>query len=120
MQSMARSLSSAGYRVRAVTDGFRALEIALDSAPPPAALIIDVVMEPIGGADLGRLIRSHAPGIRILFVSAYDVSHLDLNGPFLRKPFRPSQLVESGNYLLGGSAEAKKDHRVGHGEGNDK
>lgn len=102
LRLMERALASANYQVHAVPDGLRAIEAFGRLPVPPAVMVTDLRMEPIDGADLGRLVASQWPSTRILFVTGFleDSDSRRLAGPLLHKPFSPEQLVEAVKRLL--------------------
>jgi CheY-like chemotaxis protein len=107
LQLMERMLVSAGFHVVAASNGLRALELGSALPVPPAVLVTDLRMVPIDGFDLAKLVVRLWPATRVLFVSGYDPDHTELPGPFLRKPFSPSHLVEAVRELLPSAAIAR-------------
>lgn len=96
------SLEAAGYRV-------------LDAASPNAAidlvrgdtdidlLVSDVVMPEMDAFELADRIACEVPGIRILYTSGY--TNAAAEGPFIQKPFTPTQLVAKVGAVLAGTGE---------------
>ncbi len=64
-----RALETHGYRVIGARNGAEALGIALGCAEPIHALVSDVVMPEMTGADLARRLAALGPGLRVLLVS---------------------------------------------------
>ena len=66
---------------------------------PFALVLTDMVMPVMDGAELVLEIRRRWPDLRILAMSAYTPAELfrfgipHVDGPFLRKPFSPDDLV---------------------------
>lgn len=112
LRLMERTLVEAGYRVHPASNGLRALELAASLPTPPAAMVTDLRMEPIDGADLARLMAEQRPATRVLFVSGFieDPDHRRLQGPMLKKPFAPAQLVAAVGRLLLDPAACSQNH----------
>jgi CheY-like chemotaxis protein len=94
-QSVARdvirlALEYAGYDVIEAASPTTALELAR-SAPRLDLVVADVVMPEMDAFELrDRLVRE-LPDVRVLFTSGYaDAAE---EGPFIRKPFTPGELV---------------------------
>ncbi len=115
LRLMERVLVEAGYRVHPASNGLRALELAGSLPTPPAVMVTDLRMDPIDGADLARLMAEHRPATRVLFVSGYieDPEHRRLNGPMLKKPFAPAQLVAAVRRLLLDPTPCGQNHSEG-------
>ena len=101
----ARVLSEAGYTVLEASSGREALELVSGGAGVDAVLT-DVVMPDMGGAELAEHLRATAPTLPILFMSGYtgtDVLRRGFNEegvPFLQKPFSPDSLMTGIRRLL--------------------
>ncbi len=98
-----------GYDVITAADGQEAYE-EFQKHPDGIDLIVtDVVMPRMNGKELGRQCRGSSPRINILFMSGYVDNRLnpeeDLKGAadFIAKPFRPADLLQKVERLLGGS-----------------
>jgi CheY-like chemotaxis protein len=91
------ALESQGYRVLAAGDGRQALALLETAAPPPAAVITDVVMRAMGGRELAERLRRAHPGLPILFICGHVAQptrgQLPGDEPLLRKPFSPFDLA---------------------------
>ena len=85
-------LREEGFDTFAAADGNAALERL--GRERFDLLITDVRMPAMDGIELARRAREMRPGIPVLFVSAYDprfpFAEFD---DFIRKPFRPRELV---------------------------
>ena len=100
---MVQVLRRNGYRVLEGENGERALEAAGDTRLD--ALVTDVDMPVIGGAELALILQARDPSLAVLVVSGHaDESVIADFTPhtsdFLAKPFRPSELVDRLNALL--------------------
>jgi len=102
LRMMARTLLEAGYAVHAASNGPDALALAEQLPEPLNLLVTDLLMEPIGGAELAQLLFSRGLTSRFLFVSGYGpvAEYNEEFGPLLPKPFSPEQLVEAVSRLL--------------------
>ena len=92
-------LEEAGYRVLEAESGDDAYRLLL--AHPDLridALFTDVVMPGrLDGIDIANAARQLRPGLRVLFATGFaNLVRVnredDLNGPLLRKPYRPAEL----------------------------
>jgi CheY-like chemotaxis protein len=92
-------LEEAGYRVLEAASGDDAYRLLL--AHPDLridALFTDVVMPGrLDGIDLANAARELRPGLRVLYTTGFanlvrDNREDDLQGPVLRKPYRPGEL----------------------------
>ncbi|HEX3861141.1 MAG TPA: response regulator [Stellaceae bacterium] len=88
-------LPELGYEVQAASHGDAALTILEKFTPN--LLIVDFAMPGMSGAELAVAVRQRYRRMRILFLSGFaDAAALDAavgTSPFLRKPFRPSELA---------------------------
>jgi CheY-like chemotaxis protein len=66
---MARALQEAGYQVYPAHSAPQALTLAANLPSPPAALVTDLKMAPVGGVLLSSLLRHIYADIRVVFVS---------------------------------------------------
>jgi DNA-binding response OmpR family regulator len=105
LQGIALLLEQAGYAVRAVAGGERAIELL--SAPPfPALVVLDVLMPGCDGFEVCRHIRALPAYIPVLMLSARDevidkVLGLESGADdYLTKPFEPRELIAQVRALL--------------------
>jgi CheY-like chemotaxis protein len=101
----ARVLAEAGYTVLEAASGGEALDLLRGGAGVDAVLT-DVVMPDMGGAELAEHLRKVAPALPILFMSGYTGTEVLRRGfneegvPFLQKPFSPDSLMAAVRRLL--------------------
>ena len=100
---LARALTEAGHRVRAVGDGIEAAErLAEDDFD---LLLADVVMPGMDGIELARRAAADHPGLRIMFITGFAavaLRHRDVNKRtrVLSKPFHLRDLVAEVDRML--------------------
>lgn len=92
-------LEAAGYFVLPAHDGADALNISRQYPGTIHVLLSDVQMPNIDGLQLREQILFERPETRVLLMSAHLESSAE-NIQILRKPFRPSVLVERIRQLL--------------------
>jgi CheY-like chemotaxis protein len=98
----AKALQNAGYAVSEAPDFRRALDL-LDSDEPLDLLITDIVMpDRIHGFALARMARMRRTGLKVLYLTAFDVPTSEAAGKVLRKPLSDEQLVEEVRLALSG------------------
>jgi CheY-like chemotaxis protein len=91
-------LEASGFEVAAVSGGAEALEVVAGEEPFDA-LLTDVVMPEMSGAQLAHALRADRPKLPVVYMSGYtdDVLGKDeLSEPataFVRKPFSNAELV---------------------------
>jgi len=95
-QTFANILCSAGHTVQ-ITNHFMPALGALEAEQPIDVFLADVVV-PEGGVNgmaLARMALVRRPGLRVIYVTGYDVPGLDsqASGPILRKPVSDEQLL---------------------------
>jgi twitching motility two-component system response regulator PilG len=101
VDSLTGAFQEAGYEVGAATDGeevFRKL-----AAFEPAALLLDIYMPKINGADVCRLVKAHPHFKRIwLVIMSARISDNEIDmyrrigaNEILKKPFEPSVAIEA-------------------------
>jgi CheY-like chemotaxis protein len=99
--SLARQCETAGFTVRAVTSSMAALTV-LDSDCEIDLVLTDLVM-PTGepnGLALGRMARMRRRGVKLVFISGYDVDGISLPGKLFRKPVDVDGLMTEIGTLL--------------------
>ena len=95
-----KALQNAGYIVAAASDFREALEV-LDSDAPLDLLITDIVMpERVHGFALARMARMRRTGLKVLYLTAYDVPTSEAVGKVLRKPLSDEQLIEEARLAM--------------------
>ncbi len=93
-------LSGAGFEVLTARDGVEALEVVRRQGDELVAVLLDLAMPHLDGAETARELRRMCPGIKILLCSGYSelaVDQLVASGEvsgFLHKPYRPSALID--------------------------
>jgi two-component system, cell cycle sensor histidine kinase and response regulator CckA len=91
------ALESAGYDVLAAGSPSEAMAL-VRRAVRLDLVIADVVMPEMDAFELTQLVRRERPEVRVLFTSGYaDAAE---EGPFIRKPFLPSELLDTVDGLL--------------------
>ena|SRR5689334_2194395 len=105
----AKALEVAGFKVCTAPDHRIALQI-LESSQPLDLLITDLVMpDRVNGFALARMGRMKRLGLKILYVSAYDVPTDEAVGKILRKPITPDRLVVEVQLAVAGSGRLSDD-----------
>jgi CheY-like chemotaxis protein len=95
---LCRQLMNAGYDAVEARDGREALKV-LRGGRAFALVLTDMIMPVMDGAELAIEIRRRWPELKILAMSAYTPAELfrfgipHVDGPFLRKPFLPADLL---------------------------
>jgi PAS domain S-box-containing protein len=101
-----RALEGEGYLVLEARDGNEALEVMRVFGDQVRLILSDVVMPRLGGRELASELRTLAPGIPILYMSAYtgdeviQRGQLEAGAPFIQKPFTPFVLLRRIRELL--------------------
>jgi two-component system cell cycle sensor histidine kinase/response regulator CckA len=102
----ARMLRNLGYDVLEASDGLEALAIVRAQSRPIQLLLTDVVMPQMRGNVLAEQLIALSPATRLLFMSGYTGSALDLQDwlgthvAFLQKPFSPAMLANKVREVL--------------------
>lgn len=101
-----RLLERAGFEVVAVVDGQAAVDFQREHSDQIDAVLLDVSMPRMSGAETFRALRRVQPGLGILLMSGYDehettrkLGEEGLAG-FIQKPFNGSALVHKMRNLL--------------------
>jgi CheY-like chemotaxis protein len=95
---LCRQLMNAGYDAVEARDGREAIKV-LRGGRAIALVLTDMIMPVMDGAELALEIRRRWPELKILAMSAYTPAELfrfgipHVDGPFLRKPFLPADLL---------------------------
>jgi len=93
-------LENCGYRVLLASSGHEALALAEGFPGPIHLLISDLIMPVMNGQTLANRLSIVRPDIRILFISGYSDTSIDIRGiemgdlGYLAKPFTPMALTE--------------------------
>jgi len=100
---LARALSAAGHRVRAVGDGIEAAERLAEGNFD--LLLADVVMPGMDGIELARRAAADNPGLRIMFITGFAavaLRHRNVTNQarVLSKPFHLRDLVAEVDRML--------------------
>jgi CheY-like chemotaxis protein len=115
-QYAARVLERQGYEVLAAGNGDEALVICDEHAGPIHLLATDMVMPKMGGLQLVERLASARPEIKVVFMSGYTdnavVHHgvLQIDIPFLHKPFTPKLLLGKVREVLDGPPQKRTTH----------
>ncbi len=91
------ALEGAGYTVIDASSPRAAIELARNDGPIDL-LVTDVVMPEMDAFELAHRLSCDLPGLRVLYTSGYTDAAAE--GPFIQKPFTPSQLVEKVGAVL--------------------
>ena len=97
----ARILEERGYSVIEAGNGADALALLESKAEPIDLVISDVVMPHFDGLELARCIEIMVHPPPILLMSGWALSRLELERPFLVKPFDAHELLAAVDRLLG-------------------
>lgn len=89
-----RNLARAGYQVLLVADGDQALALIHDPEQPLDALLTDLWLPGVDGAQLAHATAAARPGTAILVSSGLpNPAALPPRTRFLAKPFQPRELL---------------------------
>jgi PAS domain S-box-containing protein len=93
-------LTRAGFRVLAVEDGVKAIELVEEHRDDVAVVVTDVVMPRLGGREVAERARALDGSLPLVFISGFNdesVDPADVGGPtvLLQKPFLPDELVDA-------------------------
>jgi two-component system cell cycle sensor histidine kinase/response regulator CckA len=106
-QLASRVLERCGYRVLVAATPNEALVLAQRYGDPIHLLMTDVVLPEMSGRSLASQMTTSRPAMRVMYMSGYTddaiVHHgvLDLDTPFLQKPFTPEVLARKVRAVLG-------------------
>jgi two-component system cell cycle sensor histidine kinase/response regulator CckA len=92
------SLESAGYRVLEAATPSKALALVRAAGAEVDLLVTDVVMPEMDAFELANRISCELPAVRVLYTSGYTDAAAE--GPFIQKPFTPTQLIEKVGAVL--------------------
>ena len=104
-------LAGEGYRVLEASDGQDAIRVAALHPGPIHLLLTDVVMPGMNGCELAAGLSALLPGVKVMFMSAYDrdflvARGLTPSGPVITKPFTIEYLARRVQMVLGDRARA--------------
>lgn len=99
-------LAAEGYRVLEASDGQDAIRVAAEHPGPIHLLLTDVVMPGMNGCELAAGLGALLPGLKVMFMSAYDrdflvARGLTPTGPVITKPFTIGYLTRRIEMVLG-------------------
>lgn len=99
-------LATEGYRVLEASDGQDAIRVAAEHPGPIHLLLTDVVMPGMNGCELAAGLGALLPGLKVMFMSAYDrdflvARGLTPTGPVITKPFTIEYLTRRIEMVLG-------------------
>ena len=102
-------LAGEGYRVLEASDGQDAIRVAALHPGPIHLLLTDVVMPGMNGCELAAGLGALLPGMKVMFMSAYDRDFLVPRGltpgaPVITKPFTIEYLARRVEMVLGDRA----------------
>ena len=112
-QLLREVLRAAGYDLLEASDGVEALEQSRQHQGPIHLVITDAVMPRMGGRQLMDEIRLARPDIQFLLMSGYmneragRQGNVQIDVPFIQKPFLPSDLLRTVRQVLDRSGESK-------------
>jgi len=98
-------LAAEGYRVLEATDGHDAIRVAAEHPGPIHLLLTDVMMPGMNGCELAVGLGGLLPGLKVMFMSAYDrdflvARGLNPGGPVVTKPFTIEYLTRRVRMVL--------------------
>ncbi len=86
-------LTKSGYQVLLAASAEEALK-ACESQVPDAVLT-DIVMPGQGGLGLAERLSEQLPALKILLMTGYAPTRVDVRWPHLTKPFAPTELLST-------------------------
>jgi len=102
-----RALTAAGFQVRVAEDGQAGLEVFRTMPLEVSAVLLDLTMPRLGGPGAFRELKRMRSDLKVILTSGYapeDATSVftpeDLAG-FLRKPFRPEDLIAAVEAAIG-------------------
>jgi len=104
-------LAAEGYRVLEAADGQDAIRVAAEHTGPIHLLLTDVMMPGMNGCELAAGLVALLPGLKVMFMSAYDrdflvARGLNPGGPVITKPFTIEYLTRRVQMVLDRRAPA--------------
>jgi CheY-like chemotaxis protein len=103
-----RYLAKNGYRVMTASDGIEAMEVASSGREVVDLVITDVQMPNMKGNELAEQLRKVCPEAKIIFMSGFAGSLLDVrdSAALLAKPFSEAELLHHIGRVLGSDEAA--------------
>jgi PAS domain S-box-containing protein len=95
-----RVLTRAGYRVMTAAGQAQAMGLLREPGVPVDLLLTDVVMPGMTGEAFVAQVETVRPGIRVLFMSGYELPGAMTGSQVLDKPFSRATLLAKVNQLL--------------------
>ncbi len=98
------ALERSGFSVLTAADGRQGVEAFRAGADRVAVVLLDLTMPELSGEEVYRELRRIRPGVKVIFSSGYDqrTGPLLEDAAFLRKPYRPQDLVARVKKVLEG------------------
>ncbi len=105
-EQLARYLEWHGFDLLVASDGAEALKLAIQQLDDIDLIVTDVVMPKMTGPELINELKKDRDDLPFLYMSGYTETALANEGVplerFIPKPFKPNELVERIEQLLGG------------------
>ena len=101
LSSMKSILESGGFKVTAVTNGARAIDVISNDAYD--VILVDIKMPTLSGYDLFSLMKERVDKkTKLIFVSIIPKKQVDMNGAdgFIQKPFTPAIFIKEVKKLV--------------------
>ena len=113
----ASALQSHGYQVLEAADGQQAVDAYSREGDRIALVVLDLTMPTLSGHEAFRHLLKLNPRVRVLFASGYAVEQLsdlekEMMAGFLKKPYRPNELILAVEEALQPSSRGKRDGSV--------
>ena len=89
---VSRLLTREGYEVVSAPDPLEALAM-LDGLPEIDLVLSDVMLPNMNGRDFARAAQKQRPAIRVLLMSGYVDEGMEVEFPYIEKPFNPKHLI---------------------------
>lgn len=110
-------LAAEGHRVLEASDGQDAIRVAAEHPGPIHLLLTDVMMPGMNGCELAAGLGALLPGMKVMFISAYDrdfliARGLQPSGPVITKPFTVEYLTRRVQMVLTDRAGAAAPARA--------
>jgi len=108
-----RALENQGYRVRSAANAEECLATMSEQAQRFDLLVTDVVMPEMNGKALFAVLKARFPDLKVTYMSGYSREFvtqqhgLELECPFLQKPFSMRKLLATVRQVLDQKARAR-------------